>query len=442
MAVGGGDTEPRNSTCPARVRVCVGVGYLVVVVGTPTCSPSEHGLSWLCWVQARRAVAKAAASSKKREARKSGVAAKAAAMSAAAAAAAVGQKLQLQNPHRKSPSRPTVAVAAAAVEMDTAMAGPAKEYESADDDVDTDVVVPRQPDQHQHDVRGKASSDECDPDDEMSWETVDRQPWTGAGGGGPVDSDTESLSSFLSETLSESGDTDTDWSSSSFTDTQYESEYDSACDAAAAAGPGPAPDFEFAAMSLDPPALPTVDSDRQVSRQPSELEAMMAELAGLKNDYTAVHSKLDELASNLESSTRSRLVDGSVGIPAVAAAAARGSGCRTPTPAEPTVVLPQWAADDPLFVDLKTGFQSLSSKMDAWFPKEVCSVTDDDDHDGARPGGRHPDSPRPDPISIAMSPRSLMSDTVFDFVTPLEHDAAHHHSVAYDHYTTAIIGAN
>lgn len=266
----------------------------------------------------------------------------------------------------------------------------------------------------------------------MKWESVQGIPYT-SGQIDPVDSDTESLSSFLSETLSESGDTDTDWSSSSFTDTQYESDFDSANDSSSAS----APDFEFAAMSLDPPeSLTVTNSDGSVDRQPSDLETMMAELAGLKNDYTAVHSKLDQLASNLESRT-SRLVDGSVGIPAVSVApTSRVSGCATPTPtdtAEPTVVLPQWAASDPLFVDIKSGFQSLSSKMDAWFPKDDA---------GADCDGRHPDSPRPDPISMAMSPRSLISSgSMFDFVTPLEESAACQHS-HYDHFTAAMLGTH
>lgn len=207
---------------------------------------------------------------------------------------------------------------------------------------------------------------------DIKWEGIEGLPYGSNPASDSMDSDNESFSSFLSDSTS-------DWSSSSYTDSQsYDSEsYESHSDAA--------PDFEFAAMSLEVPLTSTPSASEsikpkrnKISQQPSDLEAMMAELAGLRNDYAGVHSKLDQLASTIGARGTSRLEDGSVGIPAISAPPA-GDRCSTPTPVdsshvEPTVVVPAWAAD-PLFVDLKSGFQSLNSKIDAWLPKEGQAPT-------------------------------------------------------------------
>ena len=234
-------------------------------------------------------------------------------------------------------------------------------------------------------------------------------------------SDTESLSSFLSEGQSSLGDESCAESSeasgwSSFNEFDSSSQYDSESNEDSEASVG----YEFASMSLDTAngpvarhghhhshrhhdalALPQQQRQQQTCgaaphsevvwvagppppdslpasplpavRQITELEAMMAELAGLKSDYSAVHNKLDLLASNLGRSA-ARLDDGSVGIPAVVDREGRRSRCGTPTPADGSAAAAAGGFDSQFGPLCQTGFKSLSARI-PWMPDEEVDDT-------------------------------------------------------------------
>ena len=146
--------------------------------------------------------------------------------------------------------------------------------------------------------------------------------------------------------------------------------------------------------------------------QPNELEAMLADL---RQNYSAVHSKLDQFAIGLPS-----IGDGGQST------GGRHSRSTTPTPGDnPPTAIPLSVAADPLFVDLKSGFQSLNAKMDSWLnPPEV----------GAAAGAGTPTLPS--------------QGTVFDYgapamdIEPRERVYSLGGSSSYDHFMAGMMGGS
>lgn len=266
-----------------------------------------------------------------------------------------------------------------------------------------------------------AESDEDDESLELLQFLAEGQARTGAGYADYADP--------ASDTGSHTDTSNSGWGSSSYTDSYsesysesndaFDSEYDSV------ESMDLAPDFEMSGLSLSDPVAPVVSPMTPVKQQqqpqpeppldldqppslnlgqPNELEAMVADL---RSNYSAVHRKLDKFA---------------VGLPS-AGDGGRHSRSTTPTPGDdPATAIPLSLAADPLFVDLKSGFQTLNAKMDSWL-----------NHDGVG--------------AAASTPTLPSQSTVFDYGAPVmeiePRDRVYSMGgSSYDHFMAGMMGGS